>query len=118
MPRTTRELRLRRHARVRKTLSGTPERPRVAVSRSNKHISAQIIDDVNGRTLAAASSVESPFKDVNGGNVEGAKKVAELLASRAKEANIAMVVFDRGGFDYHGRVAAFADALRAGGLEF
>ncbi|MGA2123166.1 MAG: 50S ribosomal protein L18 [Acidimicrobiales bacterium] len=118
MPRTTRELRLRRHRRVRKTLSGTPERPRVAVSRSNKHISAQIIDDVNGRTLAAASSVESSFKDVNGGNVEGAKKVAELLASRAKEANIATVVFDRGGFDYHGRVAAFADALRAGGLEF
>ncbi len=118
MPRTTRELRLRRHRRVRKTLSGTPERPRVAVSRSNKHISAHIIDDVNGRTLAAASSVESSFKDVNGGNVEGAKKVAELLASRAKEANIATVVFDRGGFDYHGRVAAFADALRAGGLEF
>ncbi len=118
MPRTTRELRLRRHRRVRKTLSGTPERPRVAMSRSNKHISAQIIDDVNGRTLAAASSVESAFKDVNGGNVDGAKKVAELLASRAKEANIATVVFDRGGFDYHGRVAAFADALRAGGLEF
>jgi large subunit ribosomal protein L18 len=118
MPRTTRELRLRRHRRVRKTLSGTPERPRVAVSRSNKHISAQIIDDVNGRTLAAASSVESSFKDINGGNIEGAKKVAELLASRAKEANIATVVFDRGGFDYHGRVAAFADALRAGGLEF
>ena len=118
MPRTTRELRLRRHARVRKTLSGTPERPRVAVSRSNKHISAQIIDDVNGRTLAAASSVEPSFKDINGGNVEGAKKVAELLASRAKDANIATVVFDRGGFDYHGRVAAFADALRAGGLEF
>ncbi len=118
MPRTTRELRLRRHRRVRKTLSGTPERPRVAMSRSNKHISAQIIDDVNGRTLAAASSVEAAFKDVSGGNVEGAKKVAELLASRAKEANIATVVFDRGGFDYHGRVAAFADALRAGGLEF
>ncbi|HTB08284.1 MAG TPA: 50S ribosomal protein L18 [Acidimicrobiales bacterium] len=118
MPRTTRELRLRRHRRVRKTLSGTPERPRVAMSRSNKHISAQIIDDVNGRTLAAASSVEPAFKDVSGGNVEGAKKVAELLASRAKEANIATVVFDRGGFDYHGRVAAFADALRAGGLEF
>jgi large subunit ribosomal protein L18 len=118
MPRTTRELRMRRHRRVRKTLSGTPERPRVAMSRSNKHISAQIIDDVNGRTLAAASSVEPAFKDVSGGNVEGAKKVAELLASRAKEANIATVVFDRGGFDYHGRVAAFADALRAGGLEF
>ena len=118
MSRTTRELRQRRHRRLRKVLSGTPERPRVAVSRTNKHISAQIIDDVNGRTLAAASSVEPAFKDVSGGNVEGAKKVAELLASRAKEANIATVVFDRGGFDYHGRVAAFADALRAGGLEF
>ena len=118
MARTTRELRQRRHSRLRKKISGTPERPRVAVSRTNKHISAQIIDDVNGRTLAAASSVESALKDATGGNIEGAKVVAQLLASRAKEANIATVVFDRGGFDYHGRVAAFADALRAGGLEF
>ncbi|MGA7835100.1 MAG: 50S ribosomal protein L18 [Acidimicrobiales bacterium] len=118
MARTTRELRQRRHRRLRKIISGTPERPRVAVSRTNKHISAQIIDDVNGRTLAAASSVEVGLRDVTGGNVEGAKAVAALLATRAKEANIAMVVFDRGGFDYHGRVAAFADALRAGGLEF
>ena len=118
MARTTRELRQRRHRRIRKVLSGTPERPRVAVSRTNKHISAQIIDDVNGRTLAAASSVEAALQGATGANVEGAKAVAQLLASRAKEANIATVVFDRGGFDYHGRVAAFADALRAAGLEF
>ncbi|MFY9783447.1 MAG: 50S ribosomal protein L18 [Acidimicrobiales bacterium] len=118
MARTTRELRQRRHRRLRKTLAGTLERPRVAVSRTNKHISAQIIDDVAGRTLASASSVEAALKGTTRGNVEGAKAVAQLLASRAKEANIATVVFDRGGFDYHGRVAAFADALRAGGLEF
>jgi large subunit ribosomal protein L18 len=118
MARTTRELRQRRHRRLRKTLSGTATRPRVAVSRTNKHISAQIIDDVAGRTLVSASSVEGALKGATGGNVEGAKAVAQLLASRAKEANIATVVFDRGGFDYHGRVAAFADALRAGGLEF
>jgi large subunit ribosomal protein L18 len=118
MARTTRELRQRRHRRIRKNISGTPERPRVAVSRTNKHISAQIIDDVNGRTLAAASSVEVSLRETTGGNIEGAKAVAELLVTRAKEANITTVVFDRGGFDYHGRVAAFADALRAGGLEF
>jgi large subunit ribosomal protein L18 len=118
MSRTTRELRLRRHKRLRQRLSGTPERPRVAVSRTNKHISAQIIDDVAGRTLASASSVETALKGATGGNVEGAKAVATLLATRAKEAHIVAVVFDRGGFDYHGRVAAFADALRAGGLEF
>ncbi|NNN00294.1 MAG: 50S ribosomal protein L18 [Acidimicrobiaceae bacterium] len=118
MARTTRELRQRRHARIRRRLSGTPDRPRVAVSRTNKHISAQIIDDVAGRTLVAASSVEAGLRSTNGGNVEGAKAVAELLAQRAKEANIDMVVFDRGGFDYHGRVAAFAETLRAAGLEF
>ena len=118
MARSTHELRLRRHARVRRKLSGTAERPRVAVSRSNKNISAQIIDDVAGRTLASASSVEPTFKTVSGGNVAGAKVVAELLAQRAVEAGITTVVYDRGGFAYHGRVAAFADALRAGGLEF
>lgn len=118
MARTTRELRQRRHRRLRKHLSGTAERPRVAISRTNKHISAQIIDDESGRTLAAASSVEAALRSVSGGNIEGAKAVAELLVQRAKEANIVAVVFDRGGFDYHGRVAAFADALRAGGLEF
>ncbi|NNN03742.1 MAG: 50S ribosomal protein L18 [Acidimicrobiaceae bacterium] len=117
MPRTTRELRQRRHARIRRKLSGTPERPRVAVSRTAKHISAQIIDDLNGRTLAAASSTEKALA-VTGGNIEGAKKVAEALAQRCAEAHITTVVFDRGGYDYHGRVAAFADALRAGGLEF
>jgi len=118
MARTTRELRQRRHARIRRRLSGTAERPRVAMSRTNKHISAQIIDDVAGRTLAAASSVEAGLRSTNGGNIDGAKAVAELLAQRAKEANINMVVFDRGGFDYHGRVAAFAETLRAAGLEF
>ena len=118
MARTTRELRLRRHARIRRRLSGTAERPRVAVSRTNKHISAQIIDDVAGRTLAAASSVEPELRSNGGGNVAGAKAVAAVLAQRAKAADISAVVFDRGGFDYHGRVAAFADQLRADGLEF
>jgi large subunit ribosomal protein L18 len=118
MARSTRELRVRRHARIRRRLSGTPERPRVAVSRSNKHISAQIIDDVAGRTLVAASSVEPSLRGASGANVEGAKAVAAVLAERAKAADITTVVFDRGGFDYHGRVAAFADALRAAGLEF
>jgi len=118
MARTTRELRQRRHARIRRRLSGTAERPRVAVSRSNKHISAQIIDDVAGRTLAAASSVEADLKATNGGNIDGAKAVAALLAQRAQAANITTVVFDRGGFDYHGRVAAFAEQLRSAGLEF
>ena len=107
MARSTRELRIRRHRRVRKNVTGTTERPRVAVSRTNKHISAQIIDDTVGRTLAAASSVEAVFKDVSGGNIDG-----------AKAAGVTTVVFDRGGFTYHGRVAAFADALREGGLEF
>ena len=118
MARTTRELRERRHARLRKKISGTAERPRVAVSRSNRHISAQIIDDEAGRTLAAASSVEASLRSVSGGNIEGAKAVAAVLAERAQAANITTVVFDRGGFDYHGRVAAFADALRQAGLEF
>ena len=122
MARTTRELRQRRHRRLRKTLSGTPERPRVAVSRTNKHISAQIIDDTTGRTLAAASSVESDLRaslgKSGGGNVTGAESVGRLLGSRAKAAGITKVVFDRGGFVYHGRVAVLADAARAEGLEF
>ena len=118
MARTTRELCIRRHERIRRRLAGTAARPRVAVSRTNKHISAQIIDDEAGRTLAAASSVEAGLKGTNGGNIDGAKAVAKLLAERAKAAQISSVVFDRGGFDYHGRVAAFADTLREGGLEF
>jgi large subunit ribosomal protein L18 len=112
-----REARVRRHRRVRKKVRGTTERPRLAVFRSNKHISAQVIDDSTGRTLASASSLEADLRS-SGGNVDGAKKVGELLASRAKDAGVTQVVFDRGGFRYHGRVASLADAARESGLEF
>ena len=118
MARTTRELRERRHARIRRRVVGTAERPRVAVSRTNRHISAQIIYDGAGRTLASSSSTEPALRTLRGSNVEGATAVARTLAERAREAGITAVVFDRGGFDYHGRVAAFAEALRAAGLEF
>ncbi|MBV8463413.1 MAG: 50S ribosomal protein L18 [Acidimicrobiales bacterium] len=112
------ELRRRRHARVRRRVRGTAERPRLSVFRSIKHISAQLIDDANGRTVAAASSVEPALRDAGGANVESAKAVGALLAVRGKEAGVTAVVFDRGGFAYHGRVAALADAARAEGLEF
>ena len=115
--RTTRELRIRRHKRVRLSITGTAERPRVAVSRTNKHISAQIIDDSTGRTLVAASSVEKA-STASGANREGAVVVGKALAERAKAAGITTIVFDRGGFGYHGRVAALAEALREEGLEF
>ncbi|MEI8405146.1 MAG: 50S ribosomal protein L18 [Actinomycetes bacterium] len=115
--RTTRELRIRRHNRVRFSVSGTAERPRVAVFRSNKHISVQIIDDEAGRTLVSASSVEKGIK-TDGGNIDGAKAVGKEVAGRMKEAGISSVVFDRGGFAYHGRVAALADAMRAEGMVF
>lgn len=108
--------RLRRHARVRTKVSGTPECPRLCVFRSNAHIHAQIIDDVNGTTLVAASSVD--MKLANGGNVEAAKTVGAELAKRAGEKNIKKVVFDRGGYVYHGRVQALAEAAREAGLEF
>ena len=111
-------LRVRRHRRVRKHVTGTTDRPRLAVFRSNKHISAQVIDDVSGRTLAAASSVEKDLKGSVGGNRDAAKKVGQLLGERAKAAGVSKVVFDRGGFQYHGRVAALADAAREAGLEF
>jgi large subunit ribosomal protein L18 len=115
-------LRQRRHARVRTKVIGTAERPRLAVHRSNRHISAQLIDDAAGRTLVAASSVEPDLRAQlgagGGGNVTGAESVGKLLGSRAKAAGITQVVFDRGGFVYHGRVAAMADAARAQGLEF
>ncbi len=115
-------LRVRRHARVRTKVTGTPERPRLAVHRSHRHISAQLIDDTNGHTLVAASSVEPELRaslgDAGGGNVTGAESVGRLLGSRAKAAGITKVVFDRGGFVYHGRVAVLADAARAEGLEF
>ncbi len=110
--------RIRRHRRVRKKVRGTPERPRLSVFRSNKHISAQVINDLSGVTLAAASTTESTLRSATGGNVVAAGKVGALVAERAKAAGIETVVFDRGGFRYHGRVAALADAAREGGLEF
>ena len=112
------ELRRRRHSRVRRKVHGSAERPRLAVFRSNKHISAQLIDDLSGRTLVSASTVEASLRETGGGNIEAAKAVGTLVASRAKDAGVTTVVFDRGGFAYHGRVAALADAARAQGLEF
>ncbi len=110
------ETRLRRHARVRRKISGTPECPRLNVFRSNAHIHVQVIDDVNAKTLAACSTVE--LKLENGGNIEAAKKIGAEIAKRCKDANINKVVFDRGGYVYHGRVQALADAAREAGLEF
>ncbi len=112
------ELRRRRHNRVRRKVHGSAERPRLAVFRSNKHISAQLIDDDAGRTLAAASTTEGDLRGKPGGNIDAATAVGQLVASRAKSAGITTVVFDRGGFAYHGRVAALADAARTEGLEF
>ena len=99
-------------------MRGTAERPRLAVFRSNKHISAQLIDDLAGTTLASASSTEPALRGDNNGNIEAAGKVGALLAERAKAAGVDTVVFDRGGFRYQGRVAALADAAREGGLKF
>lgn len=111
--------RLRRQRRVRKKVTGTAERPRLAVFRSNRHISVQVIDDVAGRTLAAASTYEADVRSTgDSGNVSGAKAVGTLIGERAKAAGIDTVVFDRGGNRYHGRVAALADAAREAGLEF
>ena len=111
--------RLRRHRRVRKKISGTAERPRLAVYRSNKHISVQLIDDMNGHTIAAASTVEPDLrKQGSGSTVDAAKRVGTLIAQRAKSAGVTKVVYDRGGFIFHGRVAAAADAAREAGLEF
>ena len=112
----TKAQRIKRHKRVRAKVSGTPERPRLNVFRSNSNIHAQIIDDVNGVTLASASSVE--LKLENGGNVEAAKTVGTEIAKRAIEKNITGVVFDRGGYVYTGRVKALAEAARVAGLKF
>ena len=109
--------RIRRHVRVRKNISGTTERPRLNVFRSAKHIYAQIIDDTKGVTLVSASSLDKGFS-ANGGNVEGAKEVGKAVAEKAVAAGIKTVVFDRGGYVYHGRVAALAEGAREGGLEF
>lgn len=112
------EIRVRKHERVRKKISGTPERPRLAVFRSLTNIYAQVIDDVSGKTLVSASSREKSFEKPYGGNVEAAKAVGALVAQRALEAGIQEVVFDRGGYVYHGRVAALAEAAREAGLKF
>lgn len=112
------ELRRRRHNRVRKRVTGTAARPRLAVFRSAKHISAQIIDDVSGKTLASASTLEKSLRSGNGGNKNAAESIGKLIGERAKAAGVTTVVFDRGGFLYHGRVATLADAARAAGLEF
>jgi large subunit ribosomal protein L18 len=111
--------RARRHYRVRKKVSGTPARPRLAVYRSNRHVVAQVIDDISGRTLAAASSLEASVRTAgHTGNRDGSAAVGKLVAERAKAAGVSQVAFDRGGFKYHGRVAALADAAREAGLEF
>lgn len=111
------ESRLIRHARVRKKISGTPERPRLSVYKSLKGIYAQIIDDVNGKTLVAASTLDKEVK-TKASNIEAAKEVGELVAKRANKAGIKTIVFDRGGYQYHGKIKALAEAAREGGLEF
>ncbi|WP_062196934.1 50S ribosomal protein L18 [Massilibacterium senegalense] len=111
-------VRKKRHARVRGKLSGTAERPRLNVFRSNQHISVQVIDDENGVTLASASTLDKDLALQNGGNIEAATKVGELVAKRAMEKGVESVVFDRGGYLYHGRVKALAEAAREAGLKF
>jgi large subunit ribosomal protein L18 len=110
--------RLRRHRRVRKKVRGTAAQPRLAVFRSNKHIYAQVIDDVAGRTVASASTMEPDRRSGATGTVDAAKAIGQLVGERAKAAGVTSVVFDRGGFRYHGRVAGVADGARAAGLEF
>ena len=112
------ETRQRRHARVRKGVSGSPERPRLAVYRSNMHIYVQVIDDTRGHTLASASSLDTSLRADGGSNIAGAKAVGLLIAERAKSAGVEKVVFDRGGYLYHGRIKTLADAAREGGLDF
>jgi large subunit ribosomal protein L18 len=114
---TRNDARARRHTRVRKNLRGTSTRPRLAVYRSNKYIYAQVIDDLEGRTVAAASSQEPDLRGERL-NIDTAAKVGTLVADRAKEAGVTAVVFDRGGYKYHGRLKALADAAREAGLEF
>ena len=109
--------RVRRHLRVRKRVSGDAARPRLVVNRSARHMFAQIVDDTVGQTLAAASTLDADVRGVDGDKTAKARRVGELLAQRAKDAGIAAVVFDRGGYRYHGRVAALADGAREGGLK-
>ncbi|WP_342400391.1 50S ribosomal protein L18 [Weizmannia sp. FSL W8-0676] len=112
------QVRKKRHARVRAKLSGTAERPRLNIYRSNKNIYAQLIDDVKGVTLASASTLDKELSLESTGNVKAAQKVGELIAKRAVEKGIKEVVFDRGGYLYHGRIKALADAARENGLQF
>jgi large subunit ribosomal protein L18 len=111
------DMRLRIHGRIRRRVSGSPERPRLAVFRSLNHIYAQVIDDAQGHTVVAASTTEKDLRG-KGGNVEGAKRIGKAVAERARQKGIVKVVFDRGGYLYHGRVKALADAAREAGLEF
>ncbi|WP_327112592.1 50S ribosomal protein L18 [Nocardia sp. NBC_01730] len=116
---TTRRLsKVRRHFRLRKKVAGTTERPRLVVNRSARHLHAQLVDDSIGKTIAAASTVEADVRALDGDKSAKGKKVGQLLAERAKAAGVEAVVFDRGGHDYHGRIAALADAAREGGLKF
>ena len=113
-----RTARARRHFRIRKTLAGTPESPRLVVHRTSRHIHAQLIDDVAGHTLVAASTTEPDVRAIEGDKKARGAKVGQLIAERAKAAGVEAVVFDRAGYKYHGRVAALADAAREGGLKF
>ena len=113
-----RTARARRHFRIRKTLSGTPETPRLVVHRTSRHMHAQVIDDVAGHTLVAASTMEADVRAMEGDKKARGAKVGQLIAERAKAAGIEKVVFDRAGYKYHGRVAALAEAAREGGLQF
>src|SRR6202023_821114 len=113
-----RKQRLRRHARLRKKIAGTAERPRLVVHRSSRHIHVQLVDDLTGTTLAAASSIEADVRGVNGDKKAHSVRVGQLIAERAKAAGVDAVVFDRGGYTYGGRIAALADAARGSGLEF
>ena len=115
---TVRDARIRRHRRVRAKVHGTAERPRLVVTRSTKHISVQVVDDLVGKTLVSASTMEADLRTAEGDKTAKAKLVGELVAERAKGAGIESVVFDRAGNKYHGRVAALADAAREGGLSF
>ena len=115
---TRRVARLRRHARLRKKVAGTAERPRLMVNRSSRHIHVQVSDDLTGTTLAAASSIEADVRAVDGDKKAISTRVGQLIAERAKAAGISEVVFDRGGYSYGGRIAALADAAREGGLTF
>ena len=115
---TRRTSRVRRHARLRKKIEGTADRPRLVVNRSARHIHVQLVNDLNGTTLAAASSIEADVRGVDGDKKAHSKRVGQLIAERAKAAGIEAVVFDRGGYTYGGRIAALADAAREGGLKF